>query len=88
VKPDDAPAPKKGVLFRELDDGCVLYDPATEKVHSLNMTAGFVWCLLDGERSLADVADEIGAKSGGPRETVLKDVLELADRFARQGLTE
>jgi len=88
VKATDAPKPKDGVLFRELDDGCVLYDPQGEKVHSLNLSAGFVWCLMDGERSLDDIAGELCAASQAPPATVLKDVLRVARRFARQGLIE
>ena len=52
----DIPNPRDNVLFRELDDGCVLYDPGNEKVHSLNVTAARIWCLIDGSRSLGDIA--------------------------------
>jgi len=86
VKPASVPRPKEAVLFRELADGCVLYDPETEKVHSLNLTAGFIWCLIDGARSLEDVADEIASATGADRAVVLRDVLDAAGEFARQGL--
>lgn len=86
MKASDVPLPKDGVLFREIEDGCVLYDPRTEKVHSLNVTAGFIWCLIDGERSLGDIAGEISSASGEGGETVLRDVISAADEFARQGL--
>ena len=86
MKATDVPGTKEGVLFRELDDGCVLYDPATETVHSLNLTAGFIWCLMDGERSLDEIAGEIAAASGGDPAVVRRDVVRAADEFARQGL--
>lgn len=86
MKPTDVPRPKEGVLFRELDDGCVLYDPEREKVHSLNVTAGFIWCLMDGERSLQDIADAVRLASPASASIVLRDVLRTADEFARQGL--
>ena len=86
MKATDVPTPKDGVLFRELDDGCVLYDPEREKVHSLNLTAGLIWCLIDGVRSLEEIAAEISAQSAADRETVLSDVLRMAGQFARQGL--
>ena len=86
MKPTDVPRPKDGVLFRELDDGCVLYDPAAEKVHSLNLTAGFIWCLLDGQRSLADIAEQIRTASDADGAVVLRDVVKTAARFARRGL--
>ena len=86
MKPDDTPSARDDVLFRELDDGCVLYDPATEKVHSLNATAAFIWCLLDGERSLTDVAAELCRATGADEATVLRDVRRAADHLRRQGL--
>lgn len=86
MKASEIPVPKDGVLFREIEDGCVLYDPRTEKVHSLNVTAGFIWCLIDGDRSLAEIAGEISSASGEDGKTVLRDVIRTADEFARQGL--
>jgi hypothetical protein len=88
VKAADVPVPHDGILFRELDDGCVLYDPAHEKVHSLNVTAGAIWCLLDGRRSLAQVADELSSALGADHDTALQDVLRAVRRFASQGLLE
>ena len=88
MKPSDVPVPRDDILFRELDDGCVLYDAAHEKVHSLNVTAGAIWCLLDGSRSLDSVAAEISAQSDADPETVLNDVVRSAGEFARQGLLQ
>ena len=88
MKPADTPMPRDDVLFRELDDGCVLYDPENEKVHSLNLTAGFVWCLMDGTRSLTAIADEIRATCDAEETAVLRDVVKTTERFARQGLLQ
>lgn len=88
MKAVDVPTARDGVLFRELDDGCVLYDSKNEKVHSLNTTAGFIWCLMDGARSLGEIAREISSASGSDEAVVLRDVLRAADQFARQGLVE
>jgi len=88
VKPADAPTLRDDVLFRELADGCVLYDPENEKVHSLNLTAGFVWCLMDGTRSLTAIADELRATCDAEGADVLRDVVKTAERFARQGLLQ
>ena len=88
MKAADTPRPRDGVLFRELDDGCVLYDPAREKVHSLNVTAGVIWCLIDGSRTVDEIAGEVGTQSGADRASVLRDVLRTVNEFARQGLLE
>ncbi len=90
MRPEDKPKAREDVLFRELDDGCALYDPEKEKVHSLNLTAGFIWCLMDGSRSLEQIAGEIAEAAEGEAdaETVLVDVVQAADQLARQGLLE
>ena len=84
----DVPRPKNDVLFRELEDGCVLYDPGNEKVHSLNITAGAIWCLMNGSRSLGDIADEVSFMTKADRAVVLGDVIRAAGQFARLGLIE
>ncbi|MFO7898697.1 MAG: PqqD family protein [Planctomycetota bacterium] len=90
MEPSDTPKARDDVLFRELDDGCALYDPNSETVHSLNLTAGFIWCLMDGSRSLSEIASEISsaAEAGADPETVLSDVRRTAHELARQGLLE
>lgn len=86
--PEDVPRAKEGVLFRELEDGCVLYDPQREMVHSLNMTAGAIWCLINGSRSVAEIADEISFMTKAGREKVQGDVFQMIHKFVRQGLVE
>ncbi|MFW6107557.1 MAG: PqqD family protein [bacterium] len=90
MEPSDTPKARDDILFRELHDGCALYDPSNETVHSLNLTAGFIWCLLDGSRSLSDIASDISsaAEGGADPDTVLADVRRAADELARQGLLE
>ena len=85
---NDVPRPRDDVMFRELEDGCVLYDPANEKLHSLNITAGAIWCLINGSRSLADIADEVSFMTKADRAVVLDDVIRAAGQFARLGLIE
>ena len=86
--PEDVPRPNDGILFRELEDGCVLYDPHREMVHSLNMTAGAVWCLINGSRSIQEIADEISFMTKGGRAQVAGDVFQIIHKFVRQGLVE
>jgi PqqD family protein of HPr-rel-A system len=86
VKPGDIPQVREDILFRELDDGCVLYDPASEKVHALNQTAGLLWCLIDGNRSVAEMAETLAEASGADAEQVLGDAIRTLEGFERQGL--
>jgi hypothetical protein len=44
---------------------------------SLNQSAAAIWQLCDDERTMADIADELGKKFEVPRETLCSDI-ELA----------
>jgi hypothetical protein len=69
----------------ETDDGLVIYQPSTDRVHHLNNTASVVLELCDGVRSVADIANSVG-------ELFELDVPPLAEtedclvRLLREGL--
>lgn len=46
-----------GLEAHEVDDGLVVYQAATDRVHSLNASASVVFELCDGKRTEADIAD-------------------------------
>ena len=39
----ECPKGRSEVIFRPLDDSWVLFDPRSERVHVLNLTAALVW---------------------------------------------
>ena len=49
---------------REVDDGLVVYDLATNGVHSLNPTTAFVWGACDGAATVDDVARDLAGVLG------------------------
>jgi hypothetical protein len=53
---DDAFVSCEGLEITYAPDGCVVYDAAREKVHYLNPTAGVVYELCDGARSLRAIS--------------------------------
>lgn len=42
------PLRRNEILFREIEDETILYDPEAGLIHVLNTTAGLVWNLCDG----------------------------------------
>ncbi|MFA4839792.1 MAG: PqqD family protein [Candidatus Neomarinimicrobiota bacterium] len=58
-KPTDRPCSRNHLLFKELDDGGVVYDPTTETIHSLNPSAAFIWILCDGNHSIREIIDSV-----------------------------
>ena len=82
----ERPRTRGEVLCREVDDGFILYDPQTEKVHSLNPSAAYVWDCLDGRQSLAEIAEGLRESPGAGGRDLLGDVLAAVEGFRREGL--
>jgi hypothetical protein len=53
----DHPAPADGLDVHEVEDGFVVFDASTDRVHYLNPTATVVFSLCDGTRSTEEVAE-------------------------------
>lgn len=54
---DQHPELADGLDVHEVDDGLVVYDLNTDRVHYLNPTASVVLTLCDGRRTEHDLAD-------------------------------
>ncbi len=51
-----APRPRAGMRFEELDDEAVVYDRQGKRATYLNETAAVIWKLCDGARSVREIA--------------------------------
>ncbi len=49
--------PKPGLEVHTVEDGVVVFDADTDRVHYLNPTATFVFSLADGNRTGAEIAE-------------------------------
>ncbi|MGV8038668.1 MAG: HPr-rel-A system PqqD family peptide chaperone [Thermoanaerobaculaceae bacterium] len=47
------------LVFREDNDGGLIFDPATGDVQVLNETGAFICALLDGSRSAEEIVAEV-----------------------------
>jgi coenzyme PQQ synthesis protein D (PqqD) len=54
---ETTPEPAADLDINEVDDGLVIFDPATERVHYLNGTAALVFTLCTGEHDAEAIAD-------------------------------
>ena len=88
--PPAHPKARVDVVFRQLDDEWVLYDPQTNMLHAMNLTAAVVWTHCDGARAADDIAAEVRDAFEVPPEpdTVTTDVAETLARFHTEGLLE
>jgi len=51
--------PASGLDVHETEDGLIVFNPATDRVHHLNHTAGAVFVLCDGSKTESDVAQAV-----------------------------
>jgi hypothetical protein len=52
----ERPEPASGIDVHEVDDGFVVFDGSTDRVHYLNPTATVVFSLCDGTRTTKEIA--------------------------------
>ena len=86
--PVPLPAPAPGVMCQELDDGAVLFSPATEIYFGLNHVGAAVWSLLPPASATLDelCAALAGRYPDAPPERLADDVELLLAELAREGL--
>ena len=86
--PVPLPAPAPGVMCQELDDGAVLFSPATEIYFGLNHVGAAVWSLLPPASATLDelCATLAGRYPDAPPERLADDVERLLVELAREGL--
>jgi coenzyme PQQ synthesis protein D (PqqD) len=58
---DPKPARVEGLEAHEVDDGLVVYQAATDRVHYLNPVASVVYELCTGEHTEAEIVEIVGA---------------------------
>ncbi len=82
------PSANPSVIYQKLDDGAVLFAPATELYFGLNAVGAVVWDLLPPRtgsieelcRNLETMFPEV------PASTIRADVEELLERLVAEGL--
>lgn len=79
------PIPNPAAMFQEVVDEAVLVNADTGTSMALNRTGIQVWQLIDGKRSLEDIATEIKARYKNAPETVYDDIKALVDMLAEDG---
>lgn len=72
----------------ELDGLVSVYAPGTQTVHTLSASATAVWRLLDGTRTLEQVAEQVSATYAIPVARARQDVRALVADLRRAGLLD
>jgi hypothetical protein len=69
------------LVVERFDDGVVLWAPSTETLHRLDLQGTAVWDLLDGQRSLQDIATELAEVFQVDRAIILPDVVTYTSQL-------
>lgn len=82
------PSARPDVVFRELTEEWVLFDPDSQLMHVLNLTGAIVWAACDGGTTLGQLMDEMARAFQPPpaTEALLGDIRETLERFRAEGL--
>lgn len=82
----NSPRQSTNHAVREIDGCFFLMDPDTSELHSLNEVGSSVWNLLDGQRSVSDIAAAVQAEYEIDLESAQRDVLGFLTEMAEKGL--
>ena len=80
------PIARKDLLFRELEDGGVVYEPTSEAIHSLNSSAAYIWVLCNGNHSLKNISNSIQKDFKEFKSDPFKEVQKIIIKFHQLGL--
>ena len=84
----DKPLGRAEVVFRQLDEEWVIFDPKTHRLHALNLTAALVWEHCTGEMTMPEIASVVAEAFPQPvdPDAVLRDVEGAVAQFHAEGL--
>jgi hypothetical protein len=74
------------IIARPVDDGALLVHLESGKVWHLNPTGAQLWALIDGQRTLRDIGQQIATTYSIAVEAVERDVLSVAETLIAEGL--
>ena len=86
----ETPQGREDVVFRQLADDWVLFDPAANQIHVLNLSAALVWTSCTGRLTVDDICREVtGSYPDAPDQSQIeRDVRGALDRFRSEGLLQ
>ena len=78
----------EGIAWRLIEEEAVLVNVRRDEVMHLNAVASFLWTNLDGEASLADIAQSMTEEYEVDADTALTDTVAFAADLVEQGAAE
>jgi PqqD family protein of HPr-rel-A system len=83
----DRPRRRDDVVYRDLGEEAMLYDPRADRVVRLNATSRRIWELCDGAHDAAAITSTLAHEFDAPApEDLAADVAQALASFAAAGL--
>jgi hypothetical protein len=81
------PKIKKGLVFREEDEGAFVFDPVNDDLRCLNETGARIFELLDGKNTIDGIVKKMKSHYPDISEVALeKDVHSFVEDLRRRGI--
>jgi len=82
------PKVRDDLVFRQLDDEWVVYDPAGEQLHVMNGSAAVVWLHCTGDFTVPEIIEEVARayEYKVPRDRLDVDVAAAIRQFSEKAL--
>ena len=88
ILPDTIPQKNESILDRVLDGETVLFNLSTNKLHSLNATAGFIWQQCNGVNTMNGLVKLLARSFAVKAEQAETDLRALLEGMYHAGLIE
>ena len=88
ILPDTIPQKNEAILDRVLDGETVLFNLSTNKLHSLNATAGFIWQHCNGSNTMDKLVKLLARSFAVKAEQAETDLRKLLRGMHHAGLIE
>ncbi len=86
TQPAGHPRAREDVLFRQVEDEWVVFDPAANDLHVLNLAAALIWSHCTGAYSPEQIAQALQEVYGIEPGQAAADVQTTLERFREAGL--
>ena len=86
IAPESRPSPSPQAVFRGMRDGGVLLNLGSGQYHGINEVGVLIWRLLDGQRTVADVAVALREEVSGAPEDLEGYVREFLEGLREREL--
>ena len=74
------------VLREEFDNWAILFNPDTAEAVGINPVGVALWKLMDGERSLKDLVEEVNNRFSDVPDSAIEEVSRFVDDLTQRGL--